>query len=734
VLHQANARRLQLCLIFGVHGGSVGLFLGGPDVLRSLVEEQFYANYPDGTIDRLADDALEPADGLETCSIDLMLVPDLFPCRRFSQFEDALNRVTADPLMGILTTLAYLGRDGLRGQVELVVRPAGRRRPAQALRCLRRLDRPFFRAHPRLSRFYARAAMSPRFWQRLLAAVIAIPARRSGESADRSMLNVSASRIHDREEDLQAASDKLGRLLFEARLRVSVSAPVSRRREARQRVQELAGSLGHFNAPRTAAFKLSRPHRSHRRGPVQLLSCEELATLFHLPCQTVRAPSLARVESRELEPPSRLSLLTARTDVVRLARTQFRSQREFVGLPIDDRRRHMAIIGKTGTGKSTLLQNLLVADIRAGRGVACIEPHGDLADSLLELIPRSRTNDVVLFDVGDAYHPLSFNLLACDDPARRPLVASGIVSAFKKIYAAMWGPRLEHILRNALLALLEIPGSSLVQILPLLGDDDFREGIVKRLRDPAVRRFWEREFAQMPQRLRAEAISPVLNKIGHFVSHPLLRNVVGQPRTTLNLREVMDERRILIVNLSKGRIGSDASDLLGALLVTALQLAAMSRADMPEGERRDFFAYIDEFSNFATDAFASTFSEARKYRLALTVAAQFLEQLDERTRASMFGNVGTIVAFQSSQSDAEVLASELSGGLLPADLLALPKFQAYMRLLIDGVPSSPFSVRTLAPPKARGDEQTPGTLRRTSRHRYARPASEVDRHLAAVLA
>lgn len=238
----------------------------------------------------------------------------------------------------------------------------------------------------------------------------------------------------------------------------------------------------------------------------------------------------------------------------------------------------------------------------------------------------------------------------------------------------------------------------------------------------------------MPQRLRGEAISPVLNKIGHFVSNPLLRNIIGQPESTLDLRRIMDGGRILIVNLSKGRIGADASDLLGALLVTALQLAAMSRADVPEGERRDFFAYIDEFSNFTTDGFASIFSEARKYRLALTVATQFLDQLDEFNRASLFGNVGTVATFQVSQSDGEIMAEELGGGLLPADLLSLPRYQAYLRLLIDGVPSAPFSVRTLPPPKLRGDEQALDTLRRTSRHRYAKPAIQVDRHVAAALA
>ncbi len=733
-LHQANHRRLPLRLMFGSHAGSVGLFVAGQNVLQSLVEEQFYANYPECTLDSLPPNALDAPKDTETWSVDLMLTPDLFPCRRYGQFEDSLNRVIADPLMGVLTTLAHLEREGLTGQLELVVCPAGHRRPAQARRTLHHLDHPFFRSKARLSHFYAKAALSPRLWRRFAARILALPARRASEHGARNMLNVSASRLHEREEDLQAASDKLGRLLYQARLRVSVSTLPSRQAEMKQRLQELAGSLGHFNSPRTAAFHLGHPHRSGRAGPKFLLSCEEVASLFHPPNETVQVPTLARVDSRELAPPKGLPAITDRPDSVRLGRTQFRSQREFVCLSVDDRRRHLAILGKTGTGKTTLLQNLLVADIRAGHGVACIEPHGDLADSLLELIPRSRTNDVVLFDVGDAMHPLSFNLLACDDPTQRPLVASGIVSSFKKIYGSMWGPRLEHILRNALLALLEIPGSSLVHILPLLGDNDYREGVIKHVSDPAVRRFWEREFAQMPVRLRGEAISPVLNKIGHFISSPLLRNIVGQPRSTLDLRAIMDEGKILIVNLSKGKVGSDASELLGALLVTALQLAAMSRADTTEEGRRDFFAYIDEFSTFTTDAFSSTFSEARKYRLALTVATQFLDQLDELTLASMFGNVGTTVAFQVSQRDAEIMANELGGGLLPADLLTLPKFQAYVRMLTDGVPSTPFSVRTLPPAKRRGDEQAADTLRRTSRHRYTKPVRQVDRHVVAALA
>jgi ethanolamine utilization protein EutP (predicted NTPase) len=676
-----------LRLIVGTHTGHVRLFIAGPDALQSAVHSQFYANYPDCALDSLAEDTLRFPAGQHRLTAELQLDSDLFPLRCYDQFEDALNRVTADPLMGVLATLAELQAVGCDGRIELEVRPAGRQLVEKARRRLHRFRHPRFGGKPRLQ-----------------------------------------------ERETQVVGEKLGRLLFETRLRVSVSGPARTNSETLRRLQDLVGSLGHFSAPSTAVFRVAQRRWFRPRPPPFLLSVAELATLFHPPCQTVQAVGLARVQSRELEPPAELCAIGARAEAVPIGRTQFRSCQHIVTLSVEDRLRHLALFGKTGTGKTTLLQNMLAADIAAGRGVACVDPHGDLADSLLELIPRSRTNDVVVFDVADAQHPLSFNLLACRDPAQRPLVASGIVTAFKKIYRDMWGPRLEHILRNALLALLEVPGSSLAHVLPLLCEDRYRRFVTAQVHDPAVRRFWDVEFADMPARLRGEAIAPVLNKVGHFISSPLLRNIVGQPRNALDLRAVMDRGAILIVNLSKGRIGEDASGLLGALVVTALQLAAMSRADTPEAARRPFFAYVDEFSNFATEAFASAFSEARKYRLALTVAMQFIEQLDEPTRASLFGNVGTLVAFQSSSQDAEVLAAELGGELLPADLTALPKYRTYTRLLVEGVPSRPFSMQTLPSVAPAGNEQTPDVLRRTSRHRYAQPRAKVEREIAAALA
>jgi hypothetical protein len=351
----------------------------------------------------------------------------------------------------------------------------------------------------------------------------------------------------------------------------------------------------------------------------------------------------------------------------------------------------------------------------------------------LRSIPRHRTNDVILFDAGDSSHPLSFNVLSCPRPSQRPLVASGVLSALKKLYADSWGPRMEHILRNALLALLETPGTSLISLLRLLSDYRYRSSIVAKLSDPIVRSFWEMEFARMPLKLQLEAIAPVQNKIGHFVSSPLLRNMLGQTRSSLDLRRVMDEGKVLIVNLSKGRIGDDASTLLGSFLVTAIQLAAMSRADIAEEQRRDFYLAVDEFQNFATDSFASILSEARKYRLNLTVANQYLAQMDELTQAAVFGNIGTLVAFQVGAQDAEVIAQQLAGDLTERDLMQLPRYHAFVRLLIDGMPSRPFSMQTLPPANTPPQFDRQAVIRRYSRNRYARPLAQVEAEIRSSL-
>lgn len=455
----------------------------------------------------------------------------------------------------------------------------------------------------------------------------------------------------------------------------------------------------------------------------------ELATMWHPPTSIVRSQKLSAVGSRQLEPPANLTSKENDPAISVLGRVAFHHRSDVFGISPADRRRHLAVVGKTGMGKSTLLLNLILSDIVAGRGAGLIDPHGDLAEDIAASIPSERTNDVLYFDAGDRQHPIGFNPLAVSSDAERPLVVSGVVATFKKLHGDSWGPRLEHILRNALLALIENRGTSLVSLVRFLADRAYQKQLVGRLTDPVVRSFWQDEFARWKPQLQAEAVSPVQNKVGQFVSNPVLRSIFGQDRDRLQLRKLMNSGRVLIVNLSKGRIGEDASTMLGSLLVTQLQLAAMSRAAMPESQRREFYAYVDEFQNFATESFATILSEARKYRLALTLANQYLDQMDETTLSAVFGNVGSMLAFQVGAQDANVLTEQFGGDLTPADLMALPKYTAYARLLIDGMPSRPFSMRTI-PPEESAARSRLQVIRKTSRHRFGRPASEVERAIA----
>ncbi|HEY1656441.1 MAG TPA: type IV secretion system DNA-binding domain-containing protein, partial [Candidatus Tumulicola sp.] len=493
------------------------------------------------------------------------------------------------------------------------------------------------------------------------------------------------------------------------------------------KLDELASALGSLSEPELATWhvlSLKRGERNHHSRRGFLLSTEELATLWHLPVFSIHVPMLDVVQYRQLEPPVSLPDPRREHGIVTLGRTNFRDHHRPFGLRPEDRRRHLYVVGKTGMGKSTLLLNLLIADIAAGRGCCLVDPHGDLAEAILAQVPSRRTNDVVFFDAGDQRHPLAFNPLANCAVEARPLVASGILTAFKKIWGDFFGPRMEHVFRNCLLALLEIPGTSLVSLVQLLGDARYRQSIVARLHDPVVRAFWLHEFAGMPAKLQAEAIAPIQNKVGQFVTSPLLRNILGQPRSTIDLRRIMDRQQILIINLSNGRMGEDASSLLGSLLITDLQLAAMSRANIREQDRVDFHLYVDEFQHFATGSFATILSEARKYRLNLTLANQYLAQMDNATAAAVFGNVGSLLAFQVGAQDAEALAAQLGEPVSPQDMQTLPKYEAYTRLLIDGLPSRPFSMRTM-PAGQRADAGRSEIIRRMSQRRYARPVEEV---------
>lgn len=399
-------------------------------------------------------------------------------------------------------------------------------------------------------------------------------------------------------------------------------------------------------------------------------------------------------------------------------KTNFRNQQVKFGIKTDDRRRHMYIIGKTGVGKTTLLENLAISDILSGKGLAIIDPHGEYAERMLDFVPEKRLDDVIYFNPADIEYPIAFNPLEKVGSEYRYLIASGIMGVFKKIWPDVWSARMEYILNNTFLALLEYPGSTLLGIMRMLADKEYRKKVVENLRDPVIKAFWTTEFARYTQRLETEAVAAIQNKVGQFVANPLIRNVVGQTHSSIDMRKIMDEGKILIVNLSKGKIGEDNSALLGAMIITKLQLAAMSRVDLPMEKRRDFYVYVDEFQNFSTESFANILSEARKYRLNLILAHQYIAQLHEKVRDAVFGNIGTMACFRTGAPDAEFLEKEFLPEFNAQDLVNLSKHHIYIKLMIDGITSKAFSAETLPPYPAPADSPKDVIIENT-RRRYA---------------
>ncbi len=414
-------------------------------------------------------------------------------------------------------------------------------------------------------------------------------------------------------------------------------------------------------------------------------------------------------------------------DINFFAETNFRHSQVKFGIKTDDRRRHMYVIGKTGMGKSTLLENMIIQDIQAGKGVCVIDPHGDLVEKIVNFVPNSRVNDVIYFNPADLDFPIAFNVLENVNESERHLVVSGLIGVFKKIWADSWGPRLEYVLHHAISALLEYPGSTLLGIMRILVDKSFRNRVVEKITDPVVKSFWVDEYSKYPDRFQSEAIAPIQNKVGRFLSSALVRNILGQVKSSFSMREVMDGQKILLLNLAKGRVGEDNSALLGAMMITKIQLAAMSRVNIPENERKDFYLYVDEFQNFATESFSGILSEARKYRLDLTIAHQYIEQIEENVRAAVFGNVGTLVAFRVGATDAEFLEKEFFPTFTQVDLVNLTKFQIYLKLMIDGVASEAFSALTMPPIDASySNPDIKDKVIKVSRERYAKPRELIE--------
>lgn len=480
----------------------------------------------------------------------------------------------------------------------------------------------------------------------------------------------------------------------------------------------LSSSFGIYTSPRGNFIKSSTPGflfknnlkksiftRSFLAGlSNQILNVEELATMWHFPTILTKLPNIAWGKNLFADPPENLPVATNLSDedkekITFFGKTEFHNQDAIFGIKEgEDRRRHTYIIGKSGTGKTTLIANMAIDDIRKGRGVAVIDPHGDLCNTILNYIPASRINDCCYFNPADPDYVYPLNVLEAENDSQKELVASGVISIFKKLYGNIsWGPRLEHILRNAVLTLVNTPGSDLTHIVEILTNRSFREKTVAGLKNQTLINFWHNEFDRMDDKFQQEAIAPILNKVGQFLASTNIRNTIAHSKSKIRIEDIMNQKKILIADLSTGKLGEDNSALLGAMLITQIQLSAMNRVFQDESERSDFYLYVDEFQNFATEAFIKILSEARKFRLNLIVANQYMAQLDRTIQDALFGNVGSLISFVVGNQDAYLLSKEFGPKFPPEDLVKIGKYQVICKLSIDSETQNPFYAATLPP-------------------------------------
>jgi hypothetical protein len=503
---------------------------------------------------------------------------------------------------------------------------------------------------------------------------------------------------------------------------------------AKNTLTEVANAYRVFNRADGNSLSSKRPGRfskdkelhalnMRRVTDKQILNIQELATLWHLPNERIKIPSIVWGTNVLSEPPINLPVATDLTEEEKkkinfFAKALYKNKETIFGIKDIDRIRHIWTVGKTGTGKSTMIANMAIDDFKKDRGTGIIDPHGDLCDDLLDYIPSHRINQTVYFNPADSKFPITINPLEVTNREEAELVVSGLMSIFTKVWANVWSARMEYILRNSFMTLSEIPNTTLADVLKILANQSYRNKVLKKVEDTALIHFWKEEFEKMPDRLQKEAISPIQNKVGQFVTSPLIRRIIGSPKSTISVDEIMDEGKILIANLSQGRLGEDNSALLGAMLITKFQVAAMRRVDIPKEERRPFYLFVDEFQNFATDSFIKVLSEARKYGLALTLANQYMAQIPEHVQKAILGNAGTLISFSVGAEDAQILLKEYAEVFDQSDLVNLSNYQIALKLMIDWHSTRPFLAHTLPLPASRNKNRD--KVIKVSRERYAK--------------
>lgn len=703
--------------------GQIRFYAWVPRTLRSFVEGQIYSQYPSVQIREADEDYVaHEREHSVVYSAEISLTDNqMLPIKTFQSFE-------VDPLAGITGTLAKLESTGEEVWVQILVRPIADDWHKQSDKWISGVKKG------KKSTISSGGGLT--WLSGLLEALWKPPEQgKDGKPA-------GAPELSDRDKTrITEAATKATKLGYEVKIRLAYLG--ESQTNARLRMQAIVGTFKQFNSTNLNGFKMSGAsfkkedlvrYRNRSFGDHgYILNIEELASVYHLPHTNVETPNIVWASSKTAEPPAKLPLITGNPaideNISAFGLTNFRGINHQFGMLRTDRSRHVYIIGQTGAGKSGTLELFALSDIFHGHGYAIIDPHGDFAVNNMRFIPGSRLDDVVYFNPADTGFPLGFNPLEVTNPAQKTNISSEVIGVLKRMFGESWGPRLEYILRYTILALLDRPTTTMLDITRMLTDKKFRNDTLDYCQDTVVLNFWKVEFASWNEKFVSEAIAPVLNKVGAFTANPIIRNIIGQPKSTFNIRQMMDEGKILIVNLSKGLIGEDNAAILGAFLVTKIQLAAMSRSDIERIEdRRPFYLYVDEFQNFATDSFATILSEARKYGLNLTVANQYISQMTDTVRDAVFGNVGTMISFRVSADDAPMLAKQFEPQFEPTDLLQMHNRHFIINMVIGGEKSPAFSATTLTLPPPQIDNT--GRIIENTRRNYSRSRAEIEAEIS----
>ncbi len=729
---------------------SIMFYVWTPKHLQNFVEGQVYAQYPTAEIS-VVDDysknvSLDPTgtdvntdptstgididhDGIDDCvaGCELKLIkPDYFPIKTFVSFE-------VDPLAGITGALSKIEGHSEKMWIQILTRPASDAWRNKGLAYAEGLKggsgpNPFSKNGIKSGLFQMPGLILSTVFD------VIFPTDEKGGKSAGSTKQIT----HNEETSLACLEEKANKLGYQVKIRILY---IAKSKEiAKQNLRITTGAFKQFNTTLANGFAVTKTRtgkdvlEEYRARLFTdkgfILNIEEVASLYHLPHASVETPNIVWTSSKKGEPPANLPYADDpnidQNDITVFAETTFRGQLRKFGIKKDDRRRHMYVLGKSGTGKSKMLELLAVEDIKRGEGVGIVDPHGELIHDILKQIPENRIEDVVYINPADKDHPVGFNPMKAT-PDLREGVASGFVSVFKKQFGYSWGPRLEYLMRYAILALTYYPDTTMLDVVKILTDKDFRKKVLTYVEDPVVKTFWLKEFSTYNDKFATEAVAPILNKVGQFTASPTIRNIIGQTKETFDFEDAMNTQKIILVDLASGKIGEDNSELLGSLMITKMQLSAMARAKIKPEDRKDFFLYVDEFQNFATEAFAKILSEARKYRLALILTNQYVAQMDETVRDAVFGNIGTLMAFRVGATDASFLEKEFSPTFEKDDLIGLDNRHIYLNMLIDGVASNSFSAKSLFVKE--GDEGNTEKIIARSREKYSRPRAEIEEQI-----